>query len=276
MREVVPRRIISYWDKGFGSAPEMVQLCVESWRVSNPKWDLLLLNEESARQMFPSLFENEDFLRSPIQTRSDLIRLQAVTELGGVWMDATLFCAKPLDEIIPPSLPDGFLAVTCSPGKNRFIENYFLASVPGAAFPSEWQRRVERFLRWKTKEMPRRHKKKMKKFVPFFFTSKVGSTVWTNPLLSRLLGHPYLFVHFIASRMILTSPRWRGVFRRMPTLSAIEGIGLARSPGGAEKVRELLSGDVPGLWKLDWKDPQNFPVFWDMCQKTLQEKFLKR
>jgi hypothetical protein len=267
----VPRRIFSYWDKGFDSAPEIVQLCVSSWRHFNPDYEFVLLDAWSAADMFPELFGQASFQRSNVQVQSDLLRLHAVTRMGGIWLDTTVFLTKPLDLIVNSSLPSCFLAVKTDSGSNRFFQSYFLASVPGAPFPVEWLRRYQKYRRHETSEMPRRFKKRLRKRIPFLFSSPAGTTVWTIPFLGRLVGHPYLVPHFIANRMILFSRGWRRVYDTMPTLRAVTGIHLSPDPDGIQKVRELLQADQLHVWKLDWKDPANYPDFWAETQTLLRD-----
>ena len=266
----VPRRIFGYWDKGFDNAPDIVKLCVESWRKYNPDYEFVLLDETSGAEMFPDLFAEPLFRRSTIQVQSDRLRLHALTKMGGYWLDATLFLTKPLDEISPQSLPDGFLAVRTKTGSNRFLENFFLASVPGSPFPVEWLRRHEKYLRHGFTEMPRRFKKRLRRRVPFLFAKPLGTTVWTIPFFGRLKGYPYLVAHFIANRMILFSRQWRRVYDNMPTLNSVTGIHLSAAPDGVERAREILQADELHVWKLDWKDPENHPEFWADIQALLR------
>jgi hypothetical protein len=269
--QAVPRRIFSYWDKGFDAAPDIIHLCLASWRHYNPDYEFVLLDADSAADMFPELFGHGAFSRSNVQVQSDLLRLHAVTTLGGIWLDTTVFLTQSLDSIVGPSLPDGFLAVKTDSGSNRFLQNYFLASVPGAPFPVEWLRRYQKYRRHETTEMSRRFKKRLRRRIPALFANPLVTTVWTIPFLGRLVGHPYLVAHFIANRMILFTRRWRRVHDTMPIVHAVTGIHLAASPEGSEKVRELLRANELHVWKLDWKDPANHPDFWADTQQLLRE-----
>lgn len=267
----VPRRIFSYWDKGFDHAPDIVQLCVASWRHYNPDYEFVLLDAQSAAEEFPDLFAEPSFRRSNVQVQSDLLRLLAVTTRGGVWLDTTVFLTQALDRIIGSSLPDGFLAVKTDRGSNRFFQSYFLAGVPGSPFPVEWLRRYQKYRRHETTEMSRRFKKRLRRRIPFLFSHPLGTSVWTIPLLGRMVGHPYLIPHFIANRMILFSRRWKRVYDNMPTLNAVTGIHLSSASDGLERAREILRADELHVWKLDWKDPANHPEFWAGTQTLLRD-----
>ena len=266
----VPRRIFAYWDRGFEHAPELVHLCLASWTKYNPNYEFVLMDANSAAEMFPDLFADPSFRRSNVQVQADRLRLHAVTQLGGYWLDTTLFLTKPLDEIIPQTLPDGFLAVKTSAGSNRFIQNYFLASIPDSPFPVEWLRRYEKYMRHGFTEMPRRFKKRLRRRIPFLFSQPWGTTIWTIPFFGRLRGYPYLVAHFIANRMILFSRRWKRVYDNMPTLNSVTGIHLSAAPDGVERAREILQADELHIWKLDWKDPANHPEFWAETQSLLR------
>ena len=136
----------------------------------NADYEFVLLDASSAAEMFPELFGDGPFSRSNVQVQSDLLRLHAVTKMGGIWLDTTVFLTKPLDSIVGSSLPDGFLAVKTDSGSNRFLQNYFLASVPMAPFPVEWLSRFEKYRRHETTEMPRRFKKRLRRRVPGLFS----------------------------------------------------------------------------------------------------------
>ena len=64
--------------------------------------------------------------KNQIQTQSDLIRINLLNKYGGIWIDATLFCNKPLDEWLKYNMHIGFLLFRYS--KKNKIASWFIAS----------------------------------------------------------------------------------------------------------------------------------------------------
>lgn len=65
--------------------------------------------------------------------RSDLVRLDLLARHGGVWGDATCYCAVPLDSWLPAATSSGFFAFRCGPRGDRHIASWFLAASPSNA-----------------------------------------------------------------------------------------------------------------------------------------------
>jgi mannosyltransferase OCH1-like enzyme len=90
----LPKIIWIYWNKPIEDAPSIVHYAVDTWVRKNPSWDVRVLSDASVA----------DFVDIPphrvdrkIQWRADLIRMALLRDYGGVWVDATTFCARPLE-----------------------------------------------------------------------------------------------------------------------------------------------------------------------------------
>jgi hypothetical protein len=57
---------------------------------------------------------------------SDIVRMLLLKEIGGVWVDSTCFCNKPLDGWLPEMMANGFFAFSW-PAPDRMIASWFLA-----------------------------------------------------------------------------------------------------------------------------------------------------
>ena len=120
----LPRTIWMYWQQGESSCPPLVKNCVDSWRYLNPEWEVKVLDKTTAR----SLVDLQDYeFRDDIgiQMYSDIIRIKLLSEFGGVWADASLFCSQPLDDWLPNYLADDFFAFA-SHRNDRLMTNWFL------------------------------------------------------------------------------------------------------------------------------------------------------
>ena len=68
---------------------------------------------------------------------SDLLRILLLNEYGGIWVDATLFCNRPLDQWLPDLMSEGFFAFA-EPGGGRLLSSWFLSAEPGNRLVSGW------------------------------------------------------------------------------------------------------------------------------------------
>jgi len=150
----LPRIIWSFWD---GPAIcEVEKLALSSWRLMNPGWDVRVLNFASAMELLQTEFEplmTKAFIEKldSWARKTDLIRLMLLQRFGGVWVDATLFCTRPLDSYVfqmvskanfsaptwgEPRQPCGSPA-----GPNTYsagLSGHFLVAVPHSYIVERW------------------------------------------------------------------------------------------------------------------------------------------
>jgi hypothetical protein len=143
------RNIYMFWDKGIENAPEICRLCVESWRILNPQWSLVLLDEESAKDIV-----DRSSLPKNLATAhyADILRTKLLRKHGGVWADATVLCLKPLDSWLPLVLNQSDLFAFHRPARDRVISSWFLAASCGSNLMSGWDDLVEGY--WLNREAP--------------------------------------------------------------------------------------------------------------------------
>jgi len=120
----LPRRIYMFWDSGEESAPEIVKLCIQSWRDKNPRWVVEVLDQKSANQILPRAMFPDSLNTAHY---SDLLRITLLRERGGVWADATCLCMRPLDEWIINAFNQSSFFAFSLPGRTTLISNWFLA-----------------------------------------------------------------------------------------------------------------------------------------------------
>ncbi|MEZ5287761.1 MAG: capsular polysaccharide synthesis protein [Vicinamibacterales bacterium] len=126
----VPRRIWFHWRQGHAAMPPVVRACLDSWIAANPDWDVTFVDGQSVWQHLDRRTLPVDaLLGTSQQVYANAIRLRLLSEHGGVWADATTFCRRPLSEWLV-GLPGQFFAFA-SPGPDRMMANWFMASVEG-------------------------------------------------------------------------------------------------------------------------------------------------
>lgn len=98
------KNIFMYWHTGFDNSNELAKKCVDNIKkIYEPQgYKIYLLDYASIKKNvyfnfdsdFISMYEKK---RISVQHLSDLIRITAIHELGGVWMDASLFILSFID-----------------------------------------------------------------------------------------------------------------------------------------------------------------------------------
>lgn len=133
-RQDIPRIVWIFWAQGLEDAPALIHRCIASWREMNPGWDVRVLDQTTA-QDHVDMSDLPDNL--PLRYRANLLRIRLLNAHGGVWADATLLCHRPLDDWLPLQAQAGFTAFG-NPGPDRFLDNWFLVSVPGHPLVAAW------------------------------------------------------------------------------------------------------------------------------------------
>ncbi len=210
----LPRRVWMYWQQGEAAAPDLVRECIASWRSQNPGWEIVVLDGDSAEALVDMSDLPADML---IRRRSNLLRMRLLLTRGGVWADATTFCARPLDDWLPLMMPAGMF-VFSNPHPDRIISTWFLASLPG----HEALRRLEAGYR--------------------------------AHVLADIRKPPYFAYHYVFEYLMF-SASFRRLLQHMPRIGAVplhraQRYLVARAEGD-EPARPDLTG-VP-LHKLTWK-----------------------
>ncbi len=123
------------WFQGFDNAPELVKRCVNSWKYYNPDWNIVLIDNNNLIN-----YVNIDKYNNNIIEKchlSDIVRSLLLKLYGGLWIDATLFCNKPLTDWLPIYTNEGFFAFD-KPCTDRLISNWFIYSEKNNYIIDNW------------------------------------------------------------------------------------------------------------------------------------------
>ena len=123
----------------------LLKRCAETWTMRNPSWSVAFLDSShlGERIRIPSLLKT---LKLPLPALSDYIRLSLLKYEGGVWADATLYCARPLDDWIDDVCRQaGFFAYDRT-AKHLPVATWFLASIPDSRIIHLWYAAALRFV----------------------------------------------------------------------------------------------------------------------------------
>jgi len=183
----LPKIIWMLWLQGWNDAPDIVKACLKTWQAHNPDWTIHPLSAatlhdyvEAAR--LPSSIGGKEL---PAEAFSDLIRISLLERYGGVWVDSTVYCLKPLDGWLPEKLDSGFFAFA-RPGPDRMLSSWFLAASRGNYLIQEWHR--------------------------------LAVMYWTH----HTERHHYFWFHYLFEDGYRSDPRFRVIWDSTPEVSANE------------------------------------------------------
>ncbi|MBF9043191.1 hypothetical protein HKCCE4037_07630 [Rhodobacterales bacterium HKCCE4037] len=219
----IPRDIWMLWLQGFEQAHPLVQICVQSWRQRNPGWRVHLLTKDTLVDYLDEEF-CEELLASglPLVKIANIVRLALISRFGGVWADADVYCARPLDGWIDDATSSGFFAFRFMEADawfrdpsvptlkrvsmrttDRVIASWFLAGHPGNLIASEFafrhfellklaiasQKQSGRFLRRPILRLMRRN-------------SYLSSMMGTHRFVTTFGWYPYFLFHYHFAHLI--------------------------------------------------------------------------
>ena len=133
-----------YWHQGWEEAPEVVLKCRDSWEKYNTGWNILFLDQYTLQSYIESSVI--EHLRSKrklsIAALSDLIRLSLLDQHGGIWVDSTVLCLRPLGNWLELDRP--FFAFG-NPGSDRMLSTWFLYSAAASYTIQEWHSAANKY-----------------------------------------------------------------------------------------------------------------------------------
>lgn len=136
----IPRIVWIAWFQGWDKAPDVSQRCLQSWREMNPTWDVRAIT--GSEDYLADLQINTSRYRYKMAQESDLLRLVLLQQFGGVWVDSTMLCRRPLDDwLFEKTKPSGFFAF--APEGNLSVMSSFLAAEQNHPIISEWHSHLE-------------------------------------------------------------------------------------------------------------------------------------
>ncbi len=244
----VPKTIWFLWLQGIVNAPIIVRKCYQSWLVQNPGWDVVVLDQSSIRD-----YVSIETLHMTPQALSDILRINILAEHGGVWVDATCFCMKPLDSWLFDNMSTGFFAFN-RPGPDRMLSSWFLASEINNRITLTYRDTVNGY--WESNPG-----------MVYFEDSEWGCLkgklkepepqMWFESFVTKILKvHPYFWFHYLFENLYLKDEEYKRLWDSTPNISAdiphrLQFAGLFSPLTG--QVREEIDAKVAPLYKLTWK-----------------------
>ncbi len=100
-------KIIHYCWFGRGQMPEQAHMCIESWKKFLPDYEMKLWNEDSF-DVTSVPYVKEAYESRKFAFVTDYVRLYAIYEEGGVYMDTDVEVVKSLDDLLNLPAFSGF------------------------------------------------------------------------------------------------------------------------------------------------------------------------
>jgi len=139
--------IWTIWFQGEESAPDLVRRCLKSWRDKNPDWQVRCLTAtDISKYINIGRLVDLSWQQITAASLSDIARILLLQEYGGVWVDATLYCNRPLNEWLADAMPSGFFAFA-KPEPDRLLSSWFLAAECGNPIIAAWASAVSSYWR---------------------------------------------------------------------------------------------------------------------------------
>ena len=103
---MIPKRIIYCWFGG-KEKPNNVKNCMATWKEQMPDWEYLEINEDNF-DIHLNKYVEDAYNNKAWAFVSDVARLWALKEYGGIYMDTDVIVYKPLDKFLNHDFFTGF------------------------------------------------------------------------------------------------------------------------------------------------------------------------
>lgn len=117
--------IYLYWGQKFINAPYIVKKCLLSWKLKNPSWKIIELDDNNLNDYINIEKEIPNIKYLTYTSYSDIIRIFLLEKYGGCWCDSTTFCNQSLDKWLYKNISSGFFGYY-KPRKTRLVSSWFL------------------------------------------------------------------------------------------------------------------------------------------------------
>ena len=244
------------WIQGLDEAPKVVKSCYRSWVDRNPNWDVRMLDLKTCSEYF-DIEKTIGNGRKDVSMAhlADIVRINLIADHGGVWVDATCFCVKPLDEWIHEYCSAGFFAFL-GHRRDTPISNWLMASHLDCYLTLRIRNEVTIF--WQENSFSQQRKGKTYRILKLLLNNSLYTTrFWFSPVVTRVLKVlPYFWFHYLFAELLRKDPKFRDLWEKTPKLDAeiphrIRKWGMLL-PASAE-ARKVIDEKEDLVYKLSWK-----------------------
>ena len=246
-----PKTIWFLWFQGLPNAPLVVKKCYASWLAHNPGWNIILLDEHNIKE----------YLAPPMpqgtrQVVADRLRINLLVKYGGVWVDATCYCTRPLDSWLNEYMAQGFFAFN-RPGPDRMLSNWFMAAAKNTYITVAFQKAFTAY--WENNPGTRLIDGSRWDFLNKYLQRR-GTGAWFGFFATKVLKvYPYFVFHYLFKKLYLADAGFKSRWDAVPKISAdiphsLQTEGLFKPL--SKQIKQKIDDKTSPCYKLTWKyDP---------------------
>ena len=148
----IPKKIWTFWD---GEIPDMINKCINTWKIHNPTYEIIILNRENISNYLSKLDIKNLKHISKIQHLSDIIRVNILSKYGGFWSDASIICYNSYDYFINLQKEKNVEFIGYYLNNDReypIIENWFFGCIPNSKLINDWKKSLMNSQKYKSKQ----------------------------------------------------------------------------------------------------------------------------
>ena len=258
----LPKKIFIYWSQGHKNAPELVKQCITSWERLNPGWNVILIDDETTHH-FVNMDKYQTLRRNlHIQVYANILRLELINQLGGIWVDATLFCCLPLNDWVDEDFQQDDLIVEKFPPSNyRCMTNSFIASQKNNYMLTTMLKKYVHYLEnhkfQRTHNYTSKLKKKIHKTLKKILNyNRITTLLWLNPIINKWLKiTPYFLFMHMWHQLTIFDNKFGQLWKKSHSIHGKSEIISKRHlyKEVTLRLKETITKSPPAFIKLDWK-----------------------
>lgn len=143
------KSIFIYWDQKFINAPNFIKKCLLSWKLENPTWKIIELNQNNLKDYIDieteiSNCSNKDYI--------NIIGIFLLEKYGGCWCNPTTFCNRSLDVWLNEYNSSGFFAFN-NIEQGKLLSTCFIYSEKKNYIIQEWKKKIINYYNYDNKKV---------------------------------------------------------------------------------------------------------------------------
>ena len=136
------KTIWTYWDQGKDNIPIFCKMCIKSWKDKNPDHEVIIIDKNNVYDYLDKkdLPPNWKKIDKP-QHKSDFVRLALLEKYGGVWIDISTICVRPINSVFTQTKSlEGFAIKMFDNNAGLSVfENWFITGKKGSKIIKKWK-----------------------------------------------------------------------------------------------------------------------------------------
>ena len=221
-----PKKIWLFWYQGQQSAPDIVKMCVTSWKLRHPDYEVSLLDQHSVLQYvtIPS-FINLQRKDITYQEYANYVRMILLQNYGGIWVDANIYCFRHVETWLIPSQLDTGIFLFDNNFKDRLNTNWFIAAQPNNYIITTWlEYYLTYFKKYSLDRNSTRIGRGIKRVCSKLFNKNIVKTqFWFHPIVKRYFRvYPYFVMHYMFNLLYLKDLKFKTIWDQTPKINSCD------------------------------------------------------